>query len=53
MDFVMECSTSIGTLLRWLILTDPKAIAHELFEKNMDLVEKLRKDKKFMALINA
>jgi len=53
MDFVVECYTSISTLLRWLILTDPDAIGQELFEKNMDLIEKLRADEKFMTLLNA
>jgi len=51
-DFVVKCFTSVSTLLRWLIFTDPDAIARELFENNLDLVEKLRQDTKFMALIN-
>ena len=51
-DFVVECYASVDTLLRWLIFTDPDALAREIFTNNADLIEKLRQDKKFMKLIN-
>jgi len=51
-DFMVEVYTSISTLLRWLIFNDPDALAREIFEENEDLIDKLREDKKFMALIN-
>jgi len=49
---MVEVYTSISTLLRWLIFNDPDALAREIFEENEDLIDKLREDKKFMALIN-
>ena len=51
-DFIVEVFTSISTMLRWLIFNDPDAIAREIFEDNLDLIDKLREDTKFMALIN-
>ena len=51
-DFVVECYIPFAEILRQLIFNDPTALAREIFKNNTDLVEKLREDKEFMALIN-
>ena len=51
--FFVENHVSIGEMLRWLIFNDPDALAREQFEKDPELVKKLRQDKQFMTLINS
>jgi hypothetical protein len=50
--YYVEGRTSLSILLRWLIFHDPDALAREIFENNLDLIKKLRQDKKFMEMIN-
>ena len=50
-DFVVENLASINVILRFLITTDTKKIAMDVFRNNKDLLKKLREDKEFMALL--
>ena len=50
-DFVVETYVLISEILRWMITDDTHHNAYETFTQNMDLIEALRKDEKFMALL--
>ena len=51
--FYVENYFEIHEVLHWLIFNDPEALARGVFENNIELIKKLRQDKKFMALINS